>query len=78
MNSTATPDIVVPLLLTRQQAAQLIGTSLATLDRMRASGKLPRPLQVGGAVKYRRDDLVQWIKLGCPDLKTFEAATLSS
>lgn len=77
MNPPTTPDAIVPLLLTRRQTAELIGSSLATVDRMSASGKLPRPLQVGGAVKYRRDDLIRWVKLGCPDRKTFEAETLS-
>lgn len=75
MNSPTPPEAIAPLLLTRLQAAQLIGTSSATLDRLRASGKLPRPLQLGGAVKFRRDDLLQWISLGCPDLKTFEVLT---
>lgn len=62
------------LLLSRVKAAQLIDVSVATLDRMQAAGKLPRTLAVNGGVRYRREDLVRWIDLGCPDRKTFDAA----
>ena len=62
------------LLMSRAKAAMLIDVSVATLDRMQASGKLPRTLPVNGGVRYRREDLVSWIALGCPDRKTFDAA----
>lgn len=61
------------LLLSRRNAAELLDLSVATLDRMQASGKLPRTLVVNGGVRYRRDDLVRWIALGCPDRKKFDA-----
>lgn len=62
------------LLLTRRNAAELLDLSVATLDRMQAAGKLPRTLVVNGGVRYRREDLVRWIALGCPDRKTFDTA----
>jgi hypothetical protein len=63
------------LLLNRRKAAALIDVSVATLDRMQAAGKLPRTLSVNGGVRYRRDDLTRWVALGCPDRKTFDAAS---
>lgn len=69
-----TPSQTESLLLSRVKAAVLLDLSVATLDRMQAAGKLPRTLVVNGGVRYRREDLVRWIALGCPDRKTFDAA----
>ena len=60
------------LLISRAKAAMLLDVSVATLDRMQASGKLPRPLPINGGIRYRREDLVRWIALGCPSRKEFE------
>ena len=68
------PSHTESLLLSRRNAAELLDLSVATLDRMQAAGKLPRTLVVNGGVRYRREDLVRWIALGCPDRKTFDAA----
>ena len=79
MSKPASQDATSPshtesLLLSRVKAAVLLDLSVATLDRMQAAGKLPRTLVVNGGVRYRREDLVRWIALGCPDRKTFDAA----
>ena len=79
MSKPTSPDVTAvsrmeSLLLTRRNAAELLDLSVATLDRMQAVGKLPRTLVVNGGVRYRREDLVRWIALGCPDRKTFDAA----
>ena len=65
-------ETIVPLLLSRSQAARLLGLSVPTVDRMQAAGKLPRTFKVNGSVKYRRDDLVRWIDQGCPSRRDFE------
>lgn len=79
MSKPTSPDVKAvskaeQLLLSRRNAAELLDLSVATLDRMQAAGKLPRTLVVNGGVRYRREDLVRWIALGCPDRKTFDAA----
>ncbi len=71
---TSEPSKIEQLLMSRRNAAELLDLSVATLDRMQAAGKLPRTLVVNGGVRYRREDLVRWIALGCPDRKTFDAA----
>jgi predicted DNA-binding transcriptional regulator AlpA len=51
-----------------------LATSVRSIWRYRSSGHLPKPVQVGqGAIRWRQSDIEQWIALGCPDRKTFEA-----
>jgi predicted DNA-binding transcriptional regulator AlpA len=74
-NRTATPPPAVePLLLTADQAAALLGVSPATFYRMRSAGRTPAPLRLSpGCVRYSRETLVEWVRLGCPSRKEFEA-----
>jgi excisionase family DNA binding protein len=63
-----------PLLLTADQAAELLGVSTASLYRMQARGRLPKPHRLSpGCVRYSRETLVEWVRMGCPPLKEFEA-----
>lgn len=56
----------LPPLLTTAQAARLVGCGERTLWRWSRSGIAPRPIHVGGAVRYRRDEYLSWITDGCP------------
>jgi prophage regulatory protein len=63
-----------PLLLTARQAAALCGVSLATWHRMVSAGRCPAPLRLSpGCVRWRREDLAEWIRLGCPPRREWEA-----
>jgi len=39
---------------------QLLGLSHRTLDRYRATGRGPAWYKFGGAVRYRRSDVIAW------------------
>jgi excisionase family DNA binding protein len=64
---------VEPLLVPADEAARLVGLGRSTFFRLRARGKTPAPLKLGGRVLYRLADLREWVRFGCPDRKTFEA-----
>ncbi len=57
-------------LLTEQQAADLVGVAYRTWRRWSRSGLAPTPIKIGRgvrpAVRYRRDELFQWVDDGCP------------
>ena len=53
-------------LLTAKQLAALLQVSLRTLWRMRSAGQVPSPLRFGGTVRWRKDEVLQWIAAGCP------------
>jgi len=38
----------------------------ATVYRQVAAGRLPKPLRIGRAVRWRRAEIEAWIAAGCP------------
>jgi len=58
------------LLLTTAEAAELLSIGERTLWRWSRSGICPRPISIGigprPAVRYGRDELLDWIRAGCP------------
>jgi prophage regulatory protein len=55
-----------------QRLAELLGLSLRTIRRLDSSGKLPRPLRIGGAVRWRLSEVNRWVDAGCPDRAEWE------
>ena len=72
MNDTlgATLDVPQPSLLSAESVARMLQVSVRTLWRLRSSGKLPKPVKVGGSIRWRADDVHQWIEAGCPMIRT--------
>ncbi len=54
-----------PLLITAEEFAELMQLSVRTLWRLRSGGQIPEPLRIGGAVRWRRDSVIEWIAGGC-------------
>ena len=52
--------------------ASLLGLSLRTIRRLDYAGKLPRPVRIGGAVRWRVGEIVEWLDAGCPDRPEWE------
>jgi excisionase family DNA binding protein len=57
-----------PLLLRAQELARLLNISLRTLWRLHSARALPQPMRLGAAVRWRMDEIKQWIAAGCPSL----------
>jgi excisionase family DNA binding protein len=49
------------VLLTTKQAAKLLTIGERTLWRLSRSGIVPAPIRIGGAVRYRREELLEYI-----------------
>lgn len=73
-SANASPPESDPLLLSAARVARLLEISERTLWRLRSAGKLPRPVQVGGSVRWRAEEIRRWIDAGCPPLREWEAA----
>jgi predicted DNA-binding transcriptional regulator AlpA len=54
-----------PALITAAEFAQMLKLSVRTLWRRRSAGQVPQPVRIGGAVRWRLDDVRQWIAGGC-------------
>lgn len=47
-------------------AAKLLGVSLSHFYQLHRTGRLPLPVRLGRAVRWRRQELVEWLNAGCP------------
>lgn len=56
------PPALAPLLLTTEQACTLLGVSRAHFFRLKKSGLVPGCVNLGGLVRYRREDLEEWVR----------------
>ena len=54
------------ILLTAKQVAAALQVSTRTLWRMLATGQLIEPLKIGRNVRWRKQELLEWIAQGCP------------
>lgn len=50
------------LLITDHQAAALLGLSRSTFWRRVADRSLPRPLRIGGATRWRREEIAAFVE----------------
>ncbi|MBN2560177.1 MAG: helix-turn-helix domain-containing protein [Phycisphaerae bacterium] len=61
-----------PLLIGALELAKRLGLSLRTVRRLDCSGKLPRPVKIGGAVRWRVEEIAAWLAADCPDRERWE------
>ena len=67
----------IQLLSAKELAGKLL-LSARTVWRLRSAGRLPKPVQVGGSIRWRLSDINQWVELGCPAKADFEAIQQAS
>ena len=53
------------LLIPADQFAKLMQVSTRTLWRLLSAGQVPQPVRIGGSVRWRVDQVKQWIASGC-------------
>lgn len=49
--------------------AELLDCSTRQVYRLSDSGRMPRQIKLGGANRWRRDELLQWVADGCPRIQ---------
>ena len=53
-------------LITANQLADLLNISERTLYRLKSTGVIPKPISLGGSVRWRLAEIRTWIEQGCP------------
>jgi excisionase family DNA binding protein len=72
--STAPPDpAALPALIDVRAVAALLDCSPRHVYRLSDGGRMPAPRRLGSLVRWRRQELLDWIAAGCPDRRTWEA-----
>ena len=61
----ATEISEAPALITAADFAAMLKVSVRTLWRLRSAGQVPEPVRLGGAVRWRLDEVKKWIAGGC-------------
>ncbi len=57
-----TKDEGIPELLTASEVARVLRISERSVWRLCADGKLPSPLHVGGAARWKKSDIEEWFQ----------------
>jgi len=50
----------------------MLSLSKRQIFRLNSCAKIPAPIRIGGAVRWRVDEIRCWIKAGAPDRKTWK------
>lgn len=63
------PSFIEPTLVTATEVAKMLNVSVRTLWRLRSAKQLPTPVRLGSAVRWRFEEIRDWITAGCPASK---------
>jgi len=64
----------LPVMLTVDDVAGMLRCSSRSVYRLADAGRLPRPVKLGGLVRWRRETIEDWIARGCPRAAREEVA----
>jgi excisionase family DNA binding protein len=56
-----------------RELAEMLNVSLRQVWRLNSAGKLPKPIRLGGSVRWNRAEVQQWFDAGCPGRAAWEA-----
>lgn len=63
----------MPLVVDARRLAKLLSAGVRTVRTWDTSGKLPKPIRIGGRVVWRVDEIRAWLAAGAPDRETWAA-----
>lgn len=66
MDTTAPTAQAEPLLIDTDCLAALLAVSPVHVRRMKAGGRLPKPVRLGRRVLWPRAEIEAWVEAGCP------------
>lgn len=56
-------------MMTVKEVAGLMGCSIRTVWSLADTGRMPAPVRVRRIVRWRSDEVQEWIAAGCPDCR---------
>ena len=59
-------------LLTAEAVAERLSLSKRQVFRLNSSGRIPKPVRIGGSVRWKSSDILRWIELGCCSRAEFD------
>ena len=55
-----------------KELAAMLNVSQRHVWRQKSAGKLPKPVNIGGCVRWLLSDIEAWLEMGCPSQRKFE------
>ncbi len=65
-------------LLSAEAVGKMLSLSRRQIFRLNSSGKIPKPIRIGGAVRWSEQEISAWLAAGAPDRKTWEAMKMQA
>lgn len=53
-------------LIAADELARMLDVSTRTVWRLLSTGRMVQPVRIGGSVRWRLDEVKEWINNGCP------------
>lgn len=69
---------IPPLAVDAAGAAELSGVSVSLWHKLKASGRVPRPVRLGRRVVWLVEELRAWLAAGAPSCERWEAMKAAS
>ncbi len=66
-------DTMTDRLLTADELASKLALSRRSVHRLNSSGRIPKPLHIGGSIRWSEKTINRWLEAGAPDRKAFQA-----
>ena len=66
MTNNTQQQKTTPTLINAHELAEILGISQRTIWRLISTGKLIQPIRIGTSVRWRLDQVNEWIESGCP------------
>ncbi len=60
-------------LLNAKALGQLLSLSKQQIFRLNSCAKIPRPLRIGGAIRWSAEEINSWLSAGAPDRCKWES-----
>jgi len=57
------------LLLKAEEVGKLLGIHRASVWAKSEKGEIPSPVRFGRCTRWRRQEILDWIEVGCPTMK---------
>ncbi|WLD13111.1 helix-turn-helix transcriptional regulator [Planctellipticum variicoloris] len=67
---TALADGQTAALLTVRQVAELLVCSPRHVYRLSDAGRMPRPVRLGGLIRWQKSEIDAWLAAGCPPARS--------
>ena len=60
-------------LITAKTLGEILSLSKRQIFRLNACARIPKPIRIGGAVRWHTEEVTAWLAAGAPDRKMWEA-----